>query len=135
MSYKIEPFTKEYIGAATALFAQNYSTARVTLPLLPARAIEDEAWIAGELAARLANEKGAVCLHKNQLVGYMLSCHRFPFKGQRTVLCSEYAHAAQQHNREDIYRQLYATLSAEWVADGAQFWPSDCARWNVLAAA
>lgn len=120
MSYAIKPFTEEHISAAVALFAQNYNTARTALPLLPARAIEDKTWIANELSARLKSETGAICLREDKLAGYMLTCHRFPFKGQRTVLCSEYAHSAQQHNREDIYRQLYAALSAEWVADGAQ---------------
>ena len=120
MAYEIRPCTEDHIGEAVALFAQNYSNARRTLSLLPARAIDDREWIAATLRAHLKREPGVVCLRDNRLVGYMVTCYRFPFKGQRTAGCNAYAHAAEQRDGEDIYRQLYAALAAMWVTDGIQ---------------
>lgn len=120
MPCEIKPFTEDHLGEAVALFAQNYSTARLELPLLPMRAIDDREWIATQLQTHLKKETGFVYLRDNRLVGYMLSCYRFPFKGQRTAICQAYAHAAELRDGADIYRQLYAALATAWAADGIQ---------------
>jgi GNAT superfamily N-acetyltransferase len=112
--YPLVPMTGEHLEPATGLFIENYRREQEGSPLLPSRAIAEPDWIYRALEAHLANPGVAVVEH-GQLVGFMLTGFRFPWKGQQAVLVPEYCHAAVEGRKRELYQRMYMHLSQEWA--------------------
>jgi GNAT superfamily N-acetyltransferase len=116
MPYKhtMVPMTKEHLEPATELFIGNYKHEQEESPLLPSRVITEPEWIYHALETRLVNPGVAVVEH-NQLLAYMVTGSRFPWKGQQAVLVPEYCHGAVDDQKPELYQRMYMHLSQEWV--------------------
>ena len=112
--YTFVPMTREYLEPATELFISNYKHEQEESPLLPSRVITEPEWIYHALEARLVNPGVAVVEH-NQLLAYMVTGSRFPWKGQQAVLVPEYCHGAVDEQKRELYQRMYMHLSQEWV--------------------
>lgn len=112
--YTVVPMTREYLEPAAELFIANYKREQKHSPLLPSRVISEPEWIYQALESRLA-KPGVAVVENNQLLAYMLTGFRFPWKGQQAVLVPEYCHSAVEEQKRELYQQMYMRLSQEWV--------------------
>jgi GNAT superfamily N-acetyltransferase len=76
--------------------------------------IAEPEWIYHELKARL-DKPGVVVVEHNQVLAYMVTGFRFPWKGQQAVLVPEYCHSAVQEQKRELYQGMYMVLSQEWA--------------------
>ena len=61
---------------------------------------------------------GVAALEGGRLVGFLLSLDIGTWRGVRSMLSPEYANGAELENSRRIYAEMYARLSARWVAEG-----------------
>lgn len=114
MDFALVLFTEEHLESAVGLFIENYRRERGASPLLPSRVIDDSGWIRNQLQSCLTNP-GVAIIGQNQLLGYMVTGMRLPWKGQQSALVPEYCHAATLENQRELYQRMYMHLSQEWV--------------------
>lgn len=117
MAYKLTPFTQEHLPAAVELFTQGYRQEQVHSPCLPARALDEPAWIESALQSHLAHP-GVAVMEQGRLLAYMVTGEQFAWKGQRAALISEYGHSAVADGKPALYQHMYQTLAQEWVNQG-----------------
>ncbi len=117
MGYIIEPFSREYLESAIALFTADYQRERGKNPLLPVRAVDEMAWISNSLNP-LADNPGVIVRDRNQLLAYMLTGFNFPFKGQNAVQVPVFCHAAVPDDKPELYRKMYLKLADNWAGTG-----------------
>ncbi len=116
-SYTTISFTSEHVEAAARLFSRNYRAARKKIPSMPA-CFENHARIVPLLEKLITRAPGTVTLKNDELIGYLAGQLLGEWRGRRTVYAPFWAHAADEENREQIYRLLYTHLSARWIANG-----------------
>lgn len=117
MPFEILAFQKEHREAAAELLAARHRRDRQREPDLPARyenAAETrsllETWL-GEAAT------GVAALRNSRLVGFLLSIFDFPYQ-TRDVLVPSSGHAVEPEDGYETYRQMYAAISPDWLANG-----------------
>lgn len=120
MTYQLMPFTQEHLDSAVALFGESYRQEREHSPMLPARAIDDPAWIHDALADCLDNalwnsDPGVAVMQDDRLAAYMVTGAQFPWKGQHVALVPEYGHSATTSDKETLYQLMYMHLAQTWV--------------------
>lgn len=113
----LSPFTADHLDAAAALFCAAYREEQAQSPLLPARALDDPAWVREALRARLPGP-GVAMTSAGRLTAYMLTGGAFAWKGQRAALVPEYGHGAEASGRRQRYQRMYMRLAQEWADDG-----------------
>ena len=116
---KIRPFTDEDLPAAAELLAQRHARDRLAEPLLS----ETYATAAGALAAieaiwRIEGVSGVAAFQDERLVGYLIGAPKIDTFLGRTAWMALAGHALASDATSDLYRDLYAALSAQWVAQG-----------------
>ena len=114
--YQIVPFTVDHLSAAVELFACSYRREQEASPLLPSETIDNAERVCNAIKPLLSNP-GVAVLRDSQMVAFMLSGYRFPFKGQKAIIVPEYCHASVLPDRRELYEIMYMRLANEWVRD------------------
>jgi GNAT superfamily N-acetyltransferase len=114
--YQIVPFTEDHLESAVELFVRGYRREQEESPLLPPETIDNTDGIRKAIKSLLSNP-GVAVLEDNQVVAFMLSGYRFPFKGQNAIIVPEYCHASIPQDRRELYQIMYMRLANEWVRD------------------
>jgi len=115
-NYQIVPFTADRLGAAVELFICSYRREQEESPLLPSEAIDNAERVCDAMKPLLSNP-GVAVLKDSQMVAFMLSGYRFPFKGQKAIIVPEYCHASILPDTRELYQIMYMRLASEWVRD------------------
>jgi GNAT superfamily N-acetyltransferase len=115
-NYQIVPFTTGHLRAAVELFVWNYRREQEGSPLLPSETIDNAERVCNAIQSLLSNP-GVVVLQDDEVVAFMLSGYRFPFKGQEAMLVPEYCHASILPDRRELYQIMYMRLANAWVRD------------------
>ena len=115
-NYQIVPFTADHLRGAVELFVCDYRREQEESPILPSETVDDAERIYHAIKPLAANP-GVAVLRDSQMVAFMLSGYRFPFKGQKAIIVPEYCHASVLPDRRELYRIMYMRLAREWVRD------------------
>jgi GNAT superfamily N-acetyltransferase len=115
-NHQIVPFTADHLGGAVELFVCDYRREQEESPLLPSETVDDAERIYHAIKPLAANP-GVAVLRDDQMVAFMLSGYRFPFKGQKAIIVPEYCHASVLPDRRELYQIMYMRLASEWVRD------------------
>ncbi len=115
-NYQIVPFTADHLRAAVGLFICDYRREQEESPLLPSETIVSAERVCDAIKPLLSNP-GVAVLKDSQMVAFMLSGYRFPFKGQKAIIVPEYCHASILPDRRELYQIMYMRLANEWVRD------------------
>jgi len=114
--YQVVPFAANYLRPAVELFVDDYRRERKESPLLPSKTIDNTEHIYDAIKPLLMNP-GVAILHQSQVVAFMVSGYRFPFKGQEAMLIPEYCHASILADRRELYQIMYMRLANEWIGN------------------
>jgi len=117
MSLQITSLQQEHLEDAAALVSARYKTLRERMPLLPPR-YEDAGTILSLLRSLTGEAAGVVALRGSRLVGFLSGFVLSSFLGKRSVYSPEWANGAELGESRRVYEEMYARLSARWVADG-----------------
>jgi GNAT superfamily N-acetyltransferase len=117
MSLEIVPLENKHLKDAAALACTRYRTLRERVPLLPSR-YEDAGAILPMLRGFAERSPGVAALRGGRLVGFLVGRVIPAFRGKRSVFSPEWANGADLEDSRRIYQEMYARLSARWVADG-----------------
>jgi len=117
MSLDIAPLQDEHLADAAALVTVRYRALRERAPSLPSR-YEDVSSILPPLRDLAGQVPAVVAMRDGRLAGFLLGMVLSEFRGKRSVYSPEWANAARAEGSREIYREMYAHLSARWVADG-----------------
>ena len=117
MPLEIAPLREEHLEHAAALVSSRYEGLRQQVPTLPPRYAE-----VNTLLPLLNNVveagPGVAAIRGDRLVGFLTSWLLPSFRGKRSAFSPEWANAADLEDSRRIYEEMYAHLSASWVADG-----------------
>ena len=113
----VAPLQEEHLTDAADLFTTRYKAARRADPNLPGCHERAES-ILPKLRELAEKAPGVAAIREGKLTGFMLGQVMDEFRGRRAVYSPEWAHAAEGNGQREIYRRMYAHLSAHWVADG-----------------
>jgi GNAT superfamily N-acetyltransferase len=117
MPLEIVPLRDKHLEDATALVTTGYRALRERAPSLPSR-YEDASSILPLLRDLAGQAPGVVAMRDGCLAGFLLGMVLPEFRGKRSVYSPEWANAVDGEGGGEIYREMYAHLSALWVADG-----------------
>jgi GNAT superfamily N-acetyltransferase len=117
MSLEIASLRDEHLEDAAALVTARYQALRERVPSLPSR-FEDASSILPPLHDLAGQAPGVAAIRDGRLVGFLLAMVIPEFRGKRGAYSPEWANAADAEDSREIYRKMYAHLSARWVADG-----------------
>ena len=117
MSLKIVPLQNKHLEDAAALVTTGYRALREQVTSLPSR-YEDVGSILPLLRDLAGQAPGVVAMRDGRLVGFLLGMVLPDFRGKRSVYSPEWANAVEGEDGGETYREMYAHLSARWVADG-----------------
>jgi hypothetical protein len=117
MSLEIVPLREEHIEDAAALVTARYRALRERVPSLPSRYedVNSTLMLLRDLAGRAP---GVIAMRDGRLIGFLLGMVLPEFRGKRGVYSPEWANAVDAEDSRETYREMYAHLSACWVADG-----------------
>jgi len=117
MSLEIIPLQDKHLDDAAALVAARFRALRRQVAPLPIR-YQDPGEIRPLLGDLAAKAPGVAAFRGDRLVGFLLGMRPFNWRGRRSVYSPEWAHAADPADSRNLYQQMYAHLSARWVANG-----------------
>ncbi|HET9492787.1 MAG TPA: hypothetical protein VFR15_01000, partial [Chloroflexia bacterium] len=123
----VEPFGREHLEAASEVFAARHAGDRGRWPYLPAE-YEMGSQVCLALADLLEQEgsRGVAALRGGVVVGYVLGKAMFPATASpaasvwrpRSAAVAYHGHAAHAGGAYDIYREMYAALTEQWLSQG-----------------
>ena len=117
MSLEVVPLGEEHLEDAAALASSRYNGLREQVSSLPPRYGEVSTLL--PLLRDIAGAgPGVAAIRRGRLVGFLTGWLIPSFRGKRSVFSPEWANAADLENSRRIYEEMYAHLSASWVADG-----------------
>jgi GNAT superfamily N-acetyltransferase len=117
MPLEIVPLYDKHLEDAAALVTTGYRALREHVPSLPSR-YEDVSSILPLLRDLAAQAPGVVAMRDGRLAGFLLGMVLPEFRGKRSVYSPEWANIVNGEDGGETYREMYAHLSARWVADG-----------------
>jgi GNAT superfamily N-acetyltransferase len=117
MPLEIVLLRDEHLADAAALVTAGYRALREHVPSLPSR-YEDASSILPQLRDLAAQAPGVVAMRDGRLAGFLLGMVLPEFRGKRSVYSPEWANIVNGEDGGETYREMYAHLSARWVADG-----------------
>jgi GNAT superfamily N-acetyltransferase len=117
MPLEIVLLRDEHLADAAALVTARYQALREPVPSLPAR-YEDISSILPLLRDLAGQAPGVVAMRDGRLAGFLLEMVLPEFRGKRSVYSPEWANVVDGEDGGEIYREMYARLSARWIADG-----------------
>ena len=118
-SISIMPMDVSHAETAAGLFVSQLVRQRRITPSLPA-VFEDVSLVAARLRWLISTGNVLAALRGEQLVGYLGWCIVPGFRGtgQKAAYCCEWGHASIEHDRTNVYQQLYAHAAARWQNEG-----------------
>jgi GNAT superfamily N-acetyltransferase len=116
MSLEIAALEGKHLGDAAALVSARYRALRERVPFLP-DCYGDIGTILPLLHGLAEQAPGVAAIRGGRLAGCLLGCVIPVFRGKRSIFSPEWANAADLDSRR-IYQEMYAHLSARWVANG-----------------
>ncbi|MDY7041925.1 MAG: hypothetical protein SVX38_13795, partial [Chloroflexota bacterium] len=117
MSLEIVPLEEEHLEDAAALAGSRYEGLREQVPSLPPRYAKVSTLL--PLLRDIAGAgPGVAAMRRGRLVGVLTAWLLPSFRGKRSVFSPEWANAADLEDSRRIYEEMYAHLSASWVAGG-----------------
>ena len=117
MMLEVVPLGEEHLKDAAALASNRYKGLRDQVPLLPPRYAESSTLLP-LLQDIVEAGPGVAAIRQGRLIGFLTGWLIPSFRGKRSVFSPEWANAADLENSRRIYEEMYAYLSASWVADG-----------------
>lgn len=117
MSLEIVNLGERHLEAAAALATRRYAALRGAVPCMPSR-YGDVDIILPMMHDIVGRGLGVAALDGSRLVGFLIGLDIGTWRGVRSVLSPEYANGADLENSRRIYAEMYARLSARWVAEG-----------------
>jgi GNAT superfamily N-acetyltransferase len=117
MSLYITSLSENHLEDAAALVTARYKALRERVPLLPPR-YEEVGTILHMLRDLTGEGSGVVAIRADRLVGFLSGFVIPEFLGKRSIYSPEWANGAELTESRRIYEQMYAHISARWVADG-----------------
>lgn len=116
MEFQVVPFRGKYLDDAAELVTKRYKFLRELVSELPER--YEHAESVSPLLQELANRSaGVAAIEGSRLVGFLTARVVSSFRGRRTAYCPEWAHAADPEDSREIYQEMYAAISADWISD------------------
>ena len=117
MPLEIIQLGEEHLEDAAVLVSNRYKRLRGQVSSLPSRYGKVSTLL--PLLRDIAGAgPGVVAIREGRLVGFLSGWLLPSFRGKRSVFSPEWANAADLENSRRIYDEMYAHLSASWVADG-----------------
>jgi GNAT superfamily N-acetyltransferase len=117
MVMKIVPFSNDYVEEAAALVATRYHAERGINPLLSAQ-FESPSAIIPRLQDVVGKMPGVAAIRENRLAGFLIGFLCPLFRGVRGAFIPDWGHATDGIRVYDTYREMYASLACNWIADG-----------------
>jgi GNAT superfamily N-acetyltransferase len=116
MPLEIVSLESKHLDDAATLVAQRYQRLCQDVPYLPDAYSKTESLLPllGGLSERAP---GVVALRSGRVVGFLVATMLPDLRGQKSTYCPEWANAATADDARRIYQEMYAVLSARWVAD------------------
>jgi GNAT superfamily N-acetyltransferase len=116
MPLQIIPFNENHLEDAARLVCDRYTALLEQEPVMPVRYTEVSA-ILPRLQDLLQQGTGVAALRGDKLVGFLHGFALPDFLGKRSLYSPEWANATALQDSRRIYEEMYAQLSADWVAD------------------
>jgi GNAT superfamily N-acetyltransferase len=118
-SISIMPMGSSHAETAAGLFVSQLVRQRQITPSLPA-VFEDLSLVTDKLRWLISTGNVLAALRGERLVGYLGWFIVPGFRGtsQKGAYCCEWGHATVEHDRINIYRQLYAHAAVRWQNEG-----------------
>jgi GNAT superfamily N-acetyltransferase len=117
MTLQLVPLEEKHLDDAAALVALRYRALRRVATPLPSH-FEEQEQVLAVIKEIVRQAPGTVALHKGRLVGFLSGWLLPHFRGQRALYSPEWANAANPADSRHIYEAMYASLAAQWVANG-----------------
>ncbi len=119
MRLQIIAFGDERLDEAAQLLAARWRADREHAPMLPARFAEPTAARgAVEVTWHAAGAQGVVAFADGRMAGYLIGAPQIDTRIGRTASVELAGHALAPGQDADLYRDLYAALSPDWLAMG-----------------
>ncbi|MBI9045866.1 MAG: GNAT family N-acetyltransferase [Anaerolineaceae bacterium] len=113
----ISQLNKEQAVEAADIFIQNYRNLRKHIPDLPEKLSRSE--ISQKINRQFETNPSIGLLEAGKITAYMTGFPLEDLKGKcMGVYSPEWAHAAIKSDHANIYRLMYAVISAQWIAAG-----------------
>ena len=119
MRIEIVPFGDNYVEDAARLLALRHQRDRLKEPALPARFCDPSSTrLAVEASWHKPHASGVVALQAGRVVGYLIGALQVDSFRGRSVRILLAGHALDANQDVELYRDLYAALSPQWLALG-----------------
>jgi GNAT superfamily N-acetyltransferase len=120
VAVEIAPFEDAHLTDAARLLSRRHALDRRALPLLPDR-YEQEALARAAVAAAWgkARTSGVVALDGGNVAGYLFGSLIVSMPWPRCYWVDLAGHALAEERDAELYRDMYAAASADWVEAGA----------------
>ena len=116
MPIQIVPLGPEHLEQATEMVAARYRAQKSWSPFLPGR-FEDPAAILPRLQDHVGNVPAVAALRGDRVIGFVLT-FLVNNRGERMAYVPDFGHAALSEDCYSVYRQMYATIADQWLANG-----------------
>lgn len=116
MALTVVPLENKHLEDAAHLVANRYRLLHSVIAELPPR-YEDAAILLPLLTKLTSQAPGVAALQAGRLAGFLTAWLTPDWRGERTVYSPEWANGADEADQARIYQEMYAALSAQWVAD------------------
>jgi len=117
MAVEVTPLQEHHLEGAAALLAARYRALRLLLPEL-SPAYEEPAPYLVPLCKLITRSPGVAAVRDGVVCGFMTAFALPDFLGKRCAYSPEWASATDGTDDRRLYEEMYAHLSAQWVADG-----------------
>lgn len=116
MEFQVVPFRGKHLDDAAELVTERYKLLRELVSELPERYEHAES-VSSQLQELANLSPGVAAIEGSRLVGFLMARVISSFRGKRTAYCPEWAHAADPDDSREIYQEMYAAASADWISD------------------
>ena len=117
MLLEITTLQEKHLEDAAALVCARYKALRERVPIMPSR-YEEANVILPMLDYVVKKSHGVVALQGSHLVGFLSGLVIPMLLGKRCAYSPEWANGVELEASRRTYDEMYAKLSAQWIADG-----------------
>jgi GNAT superfamily N-acetyltransferase len=125
MSLEITTLQEKHLEDAAILASRRYRALRERVPIMPSRYEEPDV-ILPMLDRLVRKSPGVVALEGSRLVGFLSALTIPMLLGKRCAYSPEWANSVELKEGRRPYDEMYARLSAQWVADGCMMHAVTC---------
>ena len=117
MSFEITTLQEKHLEDAATLVCARYKALHERVPIMPSR-YEEVNVILPKLDYIVKKHYGVVALQGGRLVGFLSGLVIPELVGKRCAYSPEWANGVELEASRRAYDEMYARLSAQWIADG-----------------